>query len=371
MVLFGFMEFLLTLAKTKDMSSNIAITTTKSSRLAGIDFVNLPFGRAFSDHMFVVDYKDKQWGNPRIEPFESFMIHPSAMALHYGQAIFEGMKASKNKDGKACMFRPELHARRLNATARRMSMPELPEELFLEGLQTLVALDSGWIPPQEGSALYIRPFMFATDGSFGVRPSDQYTFIIFSGPVGPYYAQPVKLKAETHFVRAVPGGTGEAKAAGNYAGALLPTELAKQEGFDQVMWLDGHEFRYVQEVGTMNIFFVIDGVVVTPATDGAILKGITRATIMEVLREKGIPVEERKLDIHELIAAQRKGTLQEAWGAGTAAVIAPIASITYEGQVISLPPADQFAVGNQMKDYINGLRSGRIADTHGWVVVTN
>lgn len=365
------MEFLLTLGKTKDMSSNIAITTTKNSRLEGIDFSNLAFGRSFSDHMFVVDYAEKQWVNPRIVPFESFMIHPSAMALHYGQAIFEGMKASKNKDGKACLFRPELHARRINASARRMSMPEFPEELFLEGLQQLVALDSGWIPPQEGSALYIRPFMFATDGSFGVRPSDRYTFMIFTGPVGPYYAEPVKLKAETHFVRAVPGGTGEAKAAGNYAGALLPTELAKQEGFDQVMWLDGHEFRYVQEVGTMNIFFVIDGKVVTPATDGAILKGITRATILEILREKGIPVEERKLDIHELIAAHEQGTLQEAWGAGTAAVIAPIASITYQGQLIPLPSADKFAIGNAMKDTINGLRSGRVADTHNWVVVVN
>ncbi len=353
------------------MSSNITITQTKSSRLANLDFHNISFGKTFSDHMFVADYDKGQWMNPRIVPFESFLIHPSAMSLHYGQAIFEGMKASKNKDGKACLFRPEKHAHRINESARRMSMPEIPEALFLSGLRELVALDSGWIPPQEGSALYIRPFMFATDGSFGVRPSEKYTFIIFTGPVGPYYSEPVKLKAETTYVRAVPGGTGEAKAAGNYAGALLPTELAKKEGFDQVMWLDGHEFKYVQEVGTMNIFFVIDGKVVTPATDGAILKGITRATILEVLKDKGVAVEERKLDVHELIDAHKNGLLQEAWGAGTAAVISPIASITFKDYVITLPSADTFAIGNEMKDYINGLRSGRVADTHGWVEVVN
>lgn len=350
------------------MSSKITITQTKSSRLPGLDFDNIPFGRVFSDHMFVADYVDEQWVNPRIVPFESFLIHPSAMALHYGQAIFEGMKASKNKDGKPCLFRPELHARRFNASAARMSMPDVPEDLFLDALHELISLDRGWIPPKEGSALYIRPFVFATDNSFGVRPADNYTFIIFTGPVGPYYAKPVRLKAETHYVRAVPGGTGEAKAAGNYAGALLPAELAKKEGFDQVMWMDGHEFKYVQEVGTMNIFFVIDGKVVTPATDGAILKGITRATILESLQEKGIPVEERKLDIHELIEAHKNGTLQEAWGTGTAAVVAPVESITYEGYTMSLPTVDQFTIGNQMKDYIDGLRSGRIEDTHGWVV---
>ena len=350
------------------MSAKITIHKTSESQLSSLDFENIPFGSTFSDHMFVAEYNANKWEKLRIEPFANFSIHPACFALHYGQAIFEGMKASKNTDGKPMLFRPEMHARRLNASARRMSMPELPEDIFLEAIHRLVNLDQHWIPPQEGSSLYIRPFMFACDEFFGVRPGEQYKFIIYTGPVGPYYAEPVRLRAELEYVRAIPGGTGEAKAAGNYAGALQATQKAKAAGFDQVMWMDGHEFRYVQEVGTMNIFFVLDGKVLTPKTDGAILKGITRDSILTILREEGYEVEETLVDIHDLVAASEAGKLEEAFGAGTAAVVAPISEISYKDKVLKLPPADSFAVANKVKGIINGLRSGRVKDKRNWVV---
>ncbi len=350
------------------MSARISITRTSNSRLPDLDFDNIPFGAAFSDHMFIAEYNGNKWENARIVPFGNISVHPACFALHYGQAIFEGMKASKSHDGKPMLFRPEMHAKRINASAQRMCMPDFPEDLFVEALHLLVGLDHAWIPPQEGSALYIRPFMFACDEYFGVRPGDKYLFMIYTGPVGPYYSKPVRLRAELEYVRAVPGGTGEAKAAGNYGGAILATEKAKAAGFDQVMWMDGHEFRYVQEVGTMNIFFVIDGKVVTPKTDGSILKGITRNSIMTILRERGYEVEEKLVDIHELIAASEAGKLQEAFGAGTAAVIAPISEIVYKDKVMKLPPVEAFKIAGLAKAEINGLRSGRVVDERGWVV---
>ncbi|MCB9081360.1 MAG: branched-chain amino acid aminotransferase [Lewinellaceae bacterium] len=353
------------------MKNNIKITKTQSSRLSTVDFNNLPFGRIFSDHMFIVDYENGVWVNPRIVPFEHFPMHPGSMVLHYGQAIFEGMKASKGYDGTPFLFRPEMHAKRLNASAERMCMPTLPEDLFLEGLHALVGVDADWIPPQEGSALYLRPFMIATDEFIGVRPSDHYRFMIITCPVGPYYSKPVRLKVETEYVRAVNGGTGEAKAAGNYAGSLLPARKAQQAGFDQVMWMDGHEFRYIQEVGTMNIFFVIDGKVITPATDGAILKGITRDCVLTILRDKGYEVEERPLTIDEVLDAFEAGTLQEVFGTGTAAVIAHVAEISYKGRELILPPVADRKVAQFVFDQINGLRAGKIADSHQWIVPVN
>jgi branched-chain amino acid aminotransferase len=312
------------LHKIPAMKYDIKVTKTNESRLSEVDFENIPFGRVFSDHMFMVDYTEGKWHDPRIVPFAHFPIHPAAMVLHYGQAIFEGMKASKDINGRALFFRPEMHSHRINASARRLCMPEVPEDLFLEGLHKLVDLDQAWIPPQEGSALYIRPFMIANDEFIGVKPSNNYRFIIFTGPVGPYYPKPVSLMAETKYIRAAIGGVGEAKAAGNYAAAMLPAKLANDKGYDQVLWLDGKEFKYIQEVGTMNIFFVIDGKVITPATDGAILKGITRASIIEVLREQGYEVEERPITIHEVVEAHENGKLEEAFGSGTAAVVAHV-----------------------------------------------
>lgn len=350
------------------MSRNISIQKTEHSHLDKLDFNNIPFGQVFSDHMFVADYADGEWKDARIVPFVPFEMHPASMVLHYGQAIFEGMKASKSKDGQPMLFRPEEHAYRINASAQRMSMPEFPEDLFIEALHQLVALDAAWIPPQEGSALYLRPYMIATDPFIGVRPSNTYRFIIFTCPVGPYYAKPVSLYADTEFVRAVKGGTGEAKAAGNYAGSLLPAEKAKAKGFDQVMWLDAVEHRYIQEVGTMNIMFVIDGKVVTPKPDGAILKGITKKCILTILKDKGIEVEERPITIDEVIEAHEAGKLQEVFGTGTAAVVAHVSEIQYKDTNIQLPPLETRKIAKMAKAEIDGLRAGTIEDTRGWVI---
>ncbi len=350
------------------MTHEIKITTTKKSRVSQVDFDDIPFGRVFSDHMFVADYRDGRWINPRIEPFGPFEIHPALMALHYGQSIFEGMKASITEEGRPLLFRPEMHAHRLNNSARRICMPEFPEDLFLEALHQLVSLDRDWIPVKEGSALYIRPYMFATDEFIGVRPSATYRMIIFTCPVGPYYPKPVRLWVEQTYVRAVKGGTGEAKAAGNYGGALYPAKLAQERGFDQVMWMDSYEFKYIQEVGTMNIFFVIGDTVLTPATDGTILKGITRDSILTILREKGYQVEERPITIDEIVEAYKAGELKEAFGAGTAAVVSHVEAIGYGDLTMSLPPVEDRKIGEMLKAEIDGMRAGKIHDRHGWIV---
>jgi branched-chain amino acid aminotransferase len=362
-----FLVKIITFVKNDDMNYSISLTKTNNTQVSQVDFNHIPFGKHFSDHMFVADYDGEQWTNPRIEPFANFSIHPACMGLHYGQSIFEGMKAAKMQDGTPVLFRPEMHARRMNASAARMCMPAIPEELFLQAVEMLVKIDSAWIPPQEGSALYIRPIMFANDEFVGVRPSHKYRFFIITGPVGPYYAKPVRLLAETHYVRAVNGGTGEAKAAGNYAGAMLPTRLAQEKGFDQVMWLESPEFNIIQEVGTMNIFFVVDGKVLTPETDGAILKGITRDSLLTLFREAGYPVEVRRISMDELADAYHQGLLQDAFGAGTAAVVSHVSHIQYKDLLMELPPVEQRSISTWAKDHIDGMRSGRIADTHGWV----
>ena len=350
------------------MKNKIQITKTQNSRLATLDFNNIPFGRVFTDHMFVVDYEGGEWVNPRIEPFGSFEMHPASMVLHYGQAIFEGMKATKDLEGHPMLFRPEMHVERINASARRMCMPEIPGDLFIDALHALVGMEIDWIPSGDDSALYLRPFMFSTDEFIGVRPSEHYKFIIFTCPVGPYYSKPVRLIAETEYIRAGKGGTGEAKSAGNYAASLLPAQNALQQGFDQVMWLEGPEFKNIQESGTMNIFFVIDGVVVTPITDGTILRGITRDSFLHILRDKGIPVEERTITIDELVAAHTAGKLQECFGAGTAAVVSHVSEISYKGHLMTLPAVEDRKIGNMLKAEIAGLRTGRIEDTRGWII---
>ena len=353
---------------TTATAASIRTERVQQSRLEGVDFSDLPFGKIFSDHMFVSDYRDGEWTDDRIVPFGHFTIHPASMVLHYGQAIFEGMKASKHADGTPLLLRPDEHAKRLNASARRMMMAEYPEDRFVEAVTQLVRLDKDWIPPAEGSALYLRPYMFATDEFIGVRPSETYRFCIFTAPVGPYYAKPVRLKVEEHYVRAVPGGTGEAKAAGNYAGSLRAVQEANAAGFDQVLWMGGPDKKEIHEVGTMNVFFVIDGEVITPETDGAILKGITRKMFIQVLRDKGIPVSERKLTIDEVVAADEAGTLQEIFGAGTAAVVSHIAELQYGDRAIQLPPVEGRKIGPMLKRHIDGLRVGKVEDTHGWLV---
>lgn len=349
------------------MKYNINVTRSQTSRVSSVDFENIPFGQIFTDHMFMADYIDGEWTNIEIKPTAPLSIHPGNVAWHYGQAIFEGMKATKHQDGTPLLLRPELHALRINASARRMCMPEFPVDLFLEALHTLVDMDSAWIPPITGSALYLRPFMIATDDAIGVKPSDTYKFMICCLPAGPYYGRPVKLKAETTYIRAAQGGVGEAKAAGNYAASLYPAKLAKEEGYDQVMWLDANEFKYIQEVGTMNIFFVIGDTVITPATEGTILKGITRDSIIHILKDNGYKVEERRLSIDEVVDAYDKGELREVFGAGTAAVVAQVSTIAYKDKVMELS-AQNMKISKLAKDTINGLRDGSVEDKFGWTV---
>ncbi len=346
--------------------SKITITKTTSSNLAHVDFDNLPFGQVFADHMFVADYDGQQWTNMEIKPFGRLTMHPSMLALHYGQSIFEGMKAFALEDKTPVLYRPERHAARLNASATRLCMPEFPEETFVEVLEMLLRLDHQWIPSEPGSALYIRPFMFATDETIGVRPSEKYRLIIFTQPTGPYYAKPVKLLAEHNYIRAANGGTGEAKAAGNYAGSLLPAKIAKAKGYDQVLWLDATDFEYIQEVGTMNIFFVIGDKVITPATDGSILRGITRDSFLTLLTDAGYTVEQRPLGISEVEDAYDRGELKEVFGAGTAAVVAKVCEIKNKDKVMKLSVED-YKVAPWLYDQINGIRNGSISDKHGWL----
>ena len=349
------------------MSYKIKVKPTENSRLSTLDFSNIPFGQTFSDHMFVCDYADGKWANPEIVPFGNFQLHPANLAIHYGQSLFEGMKASKMSDGTVALFRADRHAKRLNASAQRLCMPEFPEDLFVEALETLVDLDSDWIPPAEGSSLYIRPFMYATDQFLGVRAGNQYKFVIITGPVGPYYAKPVTLWAEETYIRAAQGGTGEAKSSGNYAGALLPTRLANERGYDQILWLDAVEHKYVQEVGTMNIIFVINGTVITAPTDGTILKGITRDAILTLLRDNGYRVEERPLSMDEIVEAYRAGTLDEVFGCGTAAVVSHVSELTYRDVKMVLSPVENRKIGNWAKQQIDKMRTGEITDSYGWV----
>lgn len=350
------------------MQYTIPVTRTTESRRSSVDFQNLPFGKVISDHMFIVEFDGENWIDPRIEPFHKLEISPANLALHYGQSIFEGMKASKCK-GEPALFRAEMHARRLNISAERMCMPKIPNELFLQGLRMLIDLDRDWIPEQEGYSLYIRPIMFATDEYFGVHASKTYKFLIFTGPVGPYYPKPVKLWVEEVFTRAALGGAGEAKCAGNYGASLLPTQRANKAGYDQVMWMDSMEKKYVQEVGTMNLFFVMDGKVITPATTGTILRGITRDTFLRLLKDWGYNVEERLLSIAEIVDAYWRGSLQECFGSGTAAVVSHVSEITWRDRKLELPPVDEEhrPVGTRLKNYINQLRMGRIPDEYGWV----
>ena len=344
----------------------LTIKKTTVSKLADLDFNTIPLGTTFTDHMFICDYEDGRWQNPRIEPLALIPTHPAAMALHYGQAIFEGMKATKHVNGNALLFRPELNAARLNQSAARMGMPDFPEELFVLGLKELVNLEQGWIPPQKGSALYLRPFMYADEAFIGMRASNKYKFIIMASPAGPLFSKPIKLYAETTYIRAIEGGTGEAKAAGNYAAAIRPTELAKAKGYDQVLWLDGKDYNYIQEVGTMNIFFKINGEFITPSLDGAILHGITRKSVIELLREEGYQVHERPITIKEIIEAAAQGTLEEAFGTGTAVGIAMISDIGYKDQTIRV--SEDHKIGNFVLDRLNDIRSGEYNDFNNWMV---
>ncbi|EON79392.1 Branched-chain amino acid aminotransferase [Lunatimonas lonarensis] len=346
----------------------IQITKTASSKLPQTDFDNLTFGHALSDHLFVADYFQGEWHNPRIEPYAPLSLNPANATLHYGQSVFEGLKAYKNEAGEVLVFRPDANFRRLNESAKRMCIPEVPEELFMDGLAKLLELDREWVPSKPGCSLYIRPFVFATDDFLGIRPSQKYKFMILTSPVGQYYAKPVAVKVETHFSRAIEGGTGYAKAAGNYAGSLYPAMCAQKEGYDQLLWTDGKTHQHIEESGTMNVMFVINGTLITaPTTTGTILKGITRDSVLTLAKEMDMPVQERFLSVSELKEALENGTMQEAFGTGTAATIAHIRLIHIDGNDYSLPEKPRDAFSNRVLHKLDAIKYGKEKDPYGWV----
>jgi branched-chain amino acid aminotransferase len=347
---------------------DITINKTSKSRIHEVDFQNISFGKVYSDHMFIADYVDGQWKDLRIEPFRHLSMSPANAALHYGQSIFEGMKAHRGPEGSALIFRPDMNARRFNRSAVRMCMPEIPEEIFTGALAELVRLDRDWIPDQEGTSLYLRPFMFASDEYIGVRPSLTYRFMIFTCPVGGYYSKPVKVKIETKFVRAAEGGTGAAKTAGNYAASLYPAQLAAQQGYDQLIWTDAKTHTLIEEAGTMNIMLVMDNKLVTPPTSGTILEGVTRDSILEMARHWGYPVEERKLTVTEVLEAIQNGQVQEAFGAGTAATVAHISAIGHEGKDYALPPVENREFSNKVLREMEAIKRGQKDDPFAWIM---
>ena len=345
---------------------DIKISKTTNSRLPQTDFDNLPFGKTFSDHMLVADYEDGEWKNFEILPYGPIAMSPAISALHYGQSFFEGLKAYKHQDGKVSIFRPDKNAERLNKSAERLCMPELPEDLFIQSMAALVDIDREWIPAQTNHALYIRPFMFATDPYLGVTPSKTYKYIVLTGPVGPYFSKPLRVKFETHYTRAAEGGFGYAKAAGNYGGTMLPAKKAVEEGFDQLIWTDAKEHLYAEEMGAANVMFVIDGTLVTPAIKDSILNGVTRDTILTLARDWGMPVEERKVAVAEVVEAAKNGKLNDAFGAGTAAVVAPVGSMVYQGEEFTLSDPSVREFSRKVLQTLDAIRYGQAPDPHGW-----
>ncbi|MDQ4141103.1 MAG: branched-chain amino acid aminotransferase [Bacteroidota bacterium] len=349
-------------------TQTIRIQKTTTSRLPAVDFANLEFGAVFSDHMLVIDYANGEWQTPTIVPYADFTVSPANPALHYGQAIFEGLKAYKNEQGEISVFRPVANLDRLNISAERLCMPTLPEELFMQGLTELLRLDADWIPSAPGSALYIRPFMFATGEFLGVRPATEYRFAIITCPVNAYYSAPLRVKVEETYVRSVEGGFGFAKAAGNYAGSLLPAKKAFEAGYHQLLWTDGKTHEYFEESGTMNLMFVINDTLLTPALSTSILAGITRDSILQLAKDQGIAVEERKVSVAEVMEAIQQGTLQEAFGCGTAAVISHIVTIGYREQDFDLPTVETRKYSSRLAQALDDIRTGKSPDTHGWMV---
>jgi len=349
----------------KDM---IKITKATTSKKMSVDFNNLGFGNYFTDHMFVADYKDGEWVSAEIIPYGPLSFEPALSAIHYGQSIFEGIKAYRMKDGSAAIYRPLENMKRFNRSALRMEMPEVPEELFIGGMKKLLEVDDEWIPHELEHAMYVRPFMFATDQVMRVMPSNTYKFLVILSPVGAYYAAPMRLLVEEVFVRAARGGVGNAKTAGNYAASLHPFAVAKERGYDQVLWTDANEHKYVQECGTMNVFFLVGGKLLTPGLEsGTILEGVTRDSVVKVAGDMGITVEEREVSIDELVEAYKTGEFTEAFGSGTAATIAKIEEINYQNFIMNFNPLNQ-PVADELKKRLTDIRDGLVPDTRGWMV---
>jgi branched-chain amino acid aminotransferase len=348
-------------------TTDIKIKKIAKSRVTDYDVNDVPFGKCFSDHMLVAEYSDGKWQTTTISPYGDVPLSYAMSALHYGQAIFEGMKAYKNDKGEVSLFRPLENFKRLNKSAIRMCMPEVPEEIFMGGLLELLKLDSAWVPTSDSGSLYIRPFLIATDEAIGVKPSESYKFVIITCPAGKYYSEPIKVIVETNYFRAVHGGVGYVKAAGNYGRSLYPTKLAQQKGYQQVIWTDSATHDFVEESGTMNLMFVIGDKLLTPALSDTILAGITRDSVLALARDWGMKVEERKVSLREVAEAYEKGELKEAFGCGTAATIAQIVGIGFEGKDFVLPPVEDRKFSTKVDETLRLIRKGKLEDKMHWM----
>ena len=352
------------------MKSKFIIEKIQQSKLPQADFSHLVFGKMFSDHMLVADLIDGQWQTPKIMPYQALPYEPSAKVFHYAQAIFEGMKAYKDKDGNIFLFRPEDNFERMNNSAMRLGMPPIPKEYFIDGIKELVKLDQGWIPTGDGESLYIRPVYIATENAVAASPSDSYRFMVMCSPAGKYYSGDVKVKIEDRYSRACDGGVGYAKAAGNYAAQFYPTQLAKKEGFQQIIWTDAREHKYLEEAGTMNVFFRIGDKLLTAPTvpeSTRILPGVTRKSIIQLAKDHGIDVEVRPVEVAEVIEAAKNGNLKEIFGVGTAATVLPLIGMKYKDYYTDLPqPDDSYA--DKFKKALMDIQYNRVEDPYGWRV---
>lgn len=352
-------------------SEPIRIEALEHSRVVKYNLNDVPFGRIFTDHMFIADYKDGHWQNLRIVPYQKLEMSYAMIALHYGQAIFEGMKAFRQDNGEVVVFRLKDNWQRLNRSAKRMAMPEVPEEIFREGLLQLLNLDKVWVPDSEDGSLYLRPFMIATEEVIGVKISEEYQFVIIASPAGLYYPKPVKALIQNTFYRSVKGGIGYVKAAGNYGRSLYPTRLAQEKGYQQILWTDAETGQYIEEAGTMNVMFVKNGTLITPKLTDTLLSGITRDSILKLARKMSIPVEERKVSIKEVLEGIEKGEVTEAFGVGTAATVAHITTIgKEEGEWIrdyELPPVEERKYSVMFNNMLRDIRKGRLPDSFGWL----
>ncbi|MFD1614816.1 branched-chain amino acid aminotransferase [Gelatiniphilus marinus] len=345
--------------------NDIEVIKTDQTTINNVDFDNLQFGHVFSDHMLECDYKDGKWHAPKVVPYGPITLDPSAKIFHYGQSIFEGMKAYKDEDGNILLFRPLDNFKRLNISAKRLAIPELPEAYFMEGLKALLKVDSDWIPKKEGCSLYIRPFIFATGKGFHASPADEYKFLISTAPSGAYFAGKLKVLIEEKYSRSANGGVGFAKAGGNYAGQFYPTQLAIEKGYQQVIWTDDNTHEFIEEAGAMNIFIRIKDTLITAPISDRILDGITRKSIIELAKAEGLNVEVKKITVSEVVAAAKDGSLKEMFGAGTAAVISPIAGFGYKDEDFELPELENTYAGF-LKKRITDIQTNKCEDPFGW-----
>lgn len=345
--------------------NDIEVIKTKNTKIHDVDFDNLKFGHVFSDHMLECDYKNGKWQTPKVIPYQAITLDPSSKIFHYGQSVFEGMKAYKDENDNIFLFRPLDNCKRLNISSKRLAIPELPETYFMEGLKTLLKVDSDWIPSKEGSSLYIRPFVFASGKGFHASPADEYKFIIATAPSGSYFSGKVRVLIEEKYSRSANGGVGFAKAGGNYAGQFYPTQLAIEKGYQQVIWTDDNTHEYIEEAGAMNIFIRINDTLITGPTSDRILDGITRKSIIELAKTEGINVEVRKISVSEVVEAAKNGSLKEMFGAGTAAVISPIAGFGYKGEDFDLPELEN-TFASSLKKRITDIQTNKAEDPFGW-----